>query len=80
MFALRLFAAVALAAALRRSGIKAFWPYWFVSGSLSWLATIAGKAMYSPIAAMMIPSTRPSTNGTVWRNWRCSCLDWSMRA
>lgn len=30
--------ALASAAALRRSGIKAFWPYWFVSGSLSWLA------------------------------------------
>lgn len=30
--------ALASAAALRRRGIKVFWPYWFVSGSLSWLA------------------------------------------
>lgn len=30
--------ALASAAALRRRGIKVFWPYWLVSGSLSWLA------------------------------------------
>lgn len=30
--------ALASAAALRRRGVKVFWPYWFVSGSLSWLA------------------------------------------
>ena len=30
--------ALASAAALRRRGVKVFWPYWLVSGSLSWLA------------------------------------------
>ena len=33
-----LLVALASAAALRRRGIKVFWPYWLVSGSLSWLA------------------------------------------
>ena len=30
--------ALVSAAMLRRRGVKVFWPYWFVSGSLSWLA------------------------------------------
>ena len=30
--------ALASALALRRRRVKVFWPYWFVSGSLSWLA------------------------------------------
>jgi NhaA family Na+:H+ antiporter len=33
-----LLTALATAAALRRRGVKVFWPYWLVSGSLSWLA------------------------------------------
>ena len=30
--------ALASAAMLRRHGVKVFWPYWLISGSLSWLA------------------------------------------